>query len=78
MIGMAFWLVAGWACRTAATVQMLALCFLWWLNYAGSASLVGDIVEHLPMTALIAMVWLYGPGTCVWKKSRHASTWTRG
>ncbi len=78
MLGMAFWLVAGWACRMAAVVQLVGLFFLWWLGFQGGAKWMGTLLEQLPMIALVLTVWAYGPGTCVWKKARHGTTWTRG
>ena len=78
MILLAFWLLAGWASRIGATVQLFSLIFLWWLNYQGAAALFGSVVEQIPMMALIVMIWAYGPGTCVWTKARHRTTWTRG
>ncbi len=78
MILLAFWLLTGRAWRVCAVFQIAWMIFLWWVNYLTGALLLGAVFEQIPMIALIVMIWAYGPGTCVWSKARHRTTWTRG
>ena len=78
MLLLGIWVISGLASRVCSFCQLALLTFLWSVFYTSGSELLGSLFEHLPMLALIVMVWIYGPGTCVWRKKRLRSTWTRG
>lgn len=78
MLLLGIWVISGLASRVCGLCQIALLAFLWWIYSVNGGYLLGSIFEQLPMIALMVMVWIYGPGTCVWRKKRLRSTWTRG